>query len=198
MNESAIVIMARSPEKGEVKTRLGPALDAGERRKLYRRLLDGTVERLGNVKGADTLIAYTPAGTEDYFRRCYGKPCFEQKGEDLGQRLFNALGHLFEMGYEYAAAVGSDIPGLDSRIAGSALAALKRADLVIGPSTDGGYYLIGMREPRSELFKDIPWSTEGVLKSTVTKARQMGMSMEILDILDDIDTPEDLKRLGMI
>jgi rSAM/selenodomain-associated transferase 1 len=198
MKESAIVIMAKSPESGDVKTRLSPILDAEERRKLYTELLDGTVERLGNVKGADTLIAYTPAGAGDFFRERYGMPCFGQEGDDLGQRLSNALRHMLGRGYRSVVIVGSDIPGLASGIAESALTALKKADMAIGPSTDGGYYLIGLNDPLPELFQDIPWSTAEVLKSTVSKARQMGMSLEIMEILDDIDTPEDLKRLGLL
>lgn len=190
--------MAKSPLNGEVKTRLSPALDERERRELYTELLDGTVERLRQTKGADTLIACSPAGSEDFFIDRYGLPCFEQIGEDLGQRLSNALRHVLDKGYRYAVVVGSDIPGIKASITANAIKSLRDADLVIGPSTDGGYYLIGLREPRAELFENMPWSTSRVLKETLGKANRMGLTMEILEILDDVDTPEDLRRLGMI
>lgn len=195
--KGAIVIMAKHPQGGDVKTRLSPALSKSERIALYTRLLDGTVARLRNVRGAETFIAYTPAGTEDYFRERYSVSCFEQEGEDLGQRLSSALEQLLTKGYMSAVAVGSDIPGLDSRIALNAIDSMKKADIAIGPSTDGGFYLIGIKEPRPELFKDIPWSTAEVLKLTLGKASRMGLKVEILEILDDVDTPEDLRRLGL-
>jgi len=198
MKKCAIVIMAKNPECGDVKTRLSPELSRDERIALYTRLLDGTVARLKHVNGADTFIAYTPQDSGDFFAGRYGLPGFRQEGEGLGQRLSNALENLLARGYMNAVAVGSDIPGLDSRIASRALASLRDNDLAIGPSTDGGYYLIGISKPRPELFIDIPWSTQDVLKATLERARLSGLSMEVLDILDDVDTPADLKRLGIV
>lgn len=198
MKENAVVIMAKSPLKGDVKTRLSPALDERERRELYTELLNGTVERLRNIRGTDTLIACSPAGSSDFFTSCYGLPCFEQVGADLGLRLSNAFMHIFNSGYKRAVVVGSDIPGLNASIAADALNSLRETDLAIGPSTDGGYYLIGLMKPRPELFQSIPWSTSEVLKATLSKAHEMNLSMELLEILDDVDTPEDLKRLGII
>lgn len=197
MGRGALVIMARSPEGGDVKTRLSPRLNREQRIALYTRLLNGTVERLSRVKGADTLIAYTPADSGEYFER-YGLVAFPQAEGDLGIRISGAIEHVLCKGYDSATIVGSDIPGLGPRIAASAFEALRNADIAIGPSTDGGYYLIGMKEPIPELFEGIKWSTNEVLKATVGKARRMGLKMEILDILDDIDTPEDMERLGLL
>jgi len=189
--------MARSPEGGDVKTRLSPRLNREQRIAIYTKLLNGTVQRLRNVKVADTLIAYTPADAGEYFEN-YGLGTFPQAEGDLGARISEAIGHVLGCGYDSVAIVGSDIPGLGPRIATSAFHALRSADIAIGPSTDGGYYLIGMNEHRPELFEDIKWSTNEVLKATVGKVKQMGLKMEILDILDDIDTPEDMERLGLI
>jgi len=197
MGRNALVIMAKSPGSGDVKTRLSPRLNREQRIALYTKLLNGTVERLKSVKVADPLIAYTPADSGKYFER-YGLGIFPQAEGDLGIRISNAIEHVLGNGYDSAVIVGSDIPGLGPRIASSAFSALRSADLAIGPSTDGGYYLIGMKAPRPELFDDIKWSTNEVLKATVSKARQMGLKMEIIDILDDIDTPEDMERLGLL
>jgi len=190
--------MARSPEGADVKTRLSPKLDREQRVALYTRLLDGAIQRLGRVKGADTLIAYTPADAGGFFENRYGLPCFAQEEGGLGIRISGAIEHVLGKGYDSAAIAGSDIPGLGPRIAASAFKALGKADIAIGPSTDGGYYLIAMKKPIPELFEGIKWSTNEVLKATVDIARRMELKMEILDILDDIDTPEDMERLGLL
>ena len=197
MAENALIIIARSPESGEVKTRLKKILSDEERVALYTRLLDGTVGRMKGISGAETFITYTPANAAGYFER-FNVKIFPQGDGDLGARLSGAIEHVYALGYDRIAIVGSDVPGLSSRIGSEAFKSLSDADITIGPSTDGGYYLIGMSRPIPELFEDIPWSTNMVLKTTVKKARELGLTIELLDILDDVDTPEDLERLGLM
>lgn len=195
---NALIIMARSPEAGEVKTRLSPALDKKERRALYSRLLDDTVNRLRAVDSAEIIMAHTPDGAGAYFRERFGLACIEQGGGDLGQRLSRVITLVLGKGYGRVAVVGSDIPGLDAAIAEDAFNALEAADVAIGPSRDGGYYLIAMSRPMPELFRDIPWSSPETLRKTIERAEGLGLSVRTLCVLDDVDTPEDLERLGLI
>ena len=196
MAKDALIIIAKSPESGEVKTRLKGVLSDEKRVALYTRLLDGTVSRMKGVAKAETFITYTPANAAGYFER-FNVKIFPQAEGDLGARLSGAIKHVYALGYDRIAIVGSDVPGLSSRIGSEAFKSLSDANITIGPSTDGGYYLIGMSRPIPELFEDIPWSTNMVLKATVKKARELGLTIELLDILDDVDTPEDLERLGL-
>ena len=197
MKKNALIIMAKSPLGGDIKTRLAPRLNKDERTVLYANLLEGVIKRLRNVRDTDTFITITPDNSGGYFDR-FGLPCFAQGGGDIGQRLHRAIEHVLDLGYTRVAAVASDVPALTSRVARGAFHALKSADIAIGPSTDGGYYLIGMKHARTEMFKGIQWSTNTVLKETITRATEMGLKIEILDILDDIDTPEDLERMGLL
>lgn len=197
MKDNALVIMAKSPEADDIKTRLSPRLNRAERVALYIKLLASTIKRLRDIKGVDTFISHTPDDAARYFHH-FGLSSFPQGLGDIGQRMHRALSHVLDMGYARAAIVGSDIPALTPRVVRSAFEALPQADLAIGPAMDGGYYLIGMSRPIPELFQGIPWSSRETLKETVGKARAMGLSMEILDILDDVDTPEDLEKLGLI
>ena len=197
MAKNALIIIAKSPESGEVKTRLKGALSDEERAALYTRLLDGTVSRMKGIAGADTFITYTPSDAGAYFER-FNVKTFPQAEGDLGARLYGGIEHAYAQGFDRMAIVGSDVPGLSSRIGSEAFKSLNEADITIGPSFDGGYYLIGMNRPIPELFQDIPWSTNQVLKATIKKARELGLTIELLDILDDVDTPEDLKRLGLM
>ncbi len=110
---------------------------------------------------------------------------------DLGERLAGVLGQLCS-GERPVLAVGSDCPGLTATRIRAAAAALGVADVVLGPTLDGGYYLVGLREPHSELFEDIPWSTAQVLEVTRSRAQAAGLKAELLEPARDLDTPEDL------
>lgn len=192
----ALVIMAKAPESGSVKTRLSPMFDPVERVALYRQMLHCTIRRLCNVPDATTLLAYSPDEAGDYFNKNPELATFPQGCGDLGQRMHRIIKHTLAQGYGRVAVVGTDIPGLNAEIAQAAFAALDRDDLAIGPTSDGGYYLIAMRRPEAGLFCDIPWSTDRVLTETLRAARELGLSVKLLEPLDDLDTPEDMKRLS--
>jgi rSAM/selenodomain-associated transferase 1 len=105
--------------------------------------------------------------------------------------MANAVEHRLRAGATHVLVIGTDAPELTRDILDDAFAALDRADVVIGPASDGGYYLIGMRELRRDLFEDIPWSTPETLARTLAAARAGGLRVHVLDILSDVDTGDD-------
>lgn len=137
-------------------------------------------------------MAYTPAAGRRVLEQLLGpRRLLPQGPGDLGERLARVFEQLCGGGRPVLA-VGSDCPGLTVARILSAAAALGRVDLVLGPALDGGYYLIGLRRPRPELFRDVPWSTPQVLEVTRSRAEAAGLTVELLDPARDLDTPEDL------
>ncbi len=193
MERAALGIMAKSPEAGQVKTRLRGHLPDHERVALYRELLSGTVARLRDIRGVDTWITYAPEGGAEYFAR-FGLPRFAQEGAGLGERMHNALAHLLGMGYAQAVLVGSDIPGLTGETVVGAIGILDGHDCVFGPSEDGGYYLVALRAPAPELFAGVHWSSPDTLEQTLARARELGLRVGLAPTLWDLDTPADLAR----
>jgi rSAM/selenodomain-associated transferase 1 len=194
----AVAIMAKAPRPGEVKTRLCPPLVAAEAAALYRCfLLDkiAAVRALGNTR---PVIAYWPeeAGAE-FTALAPDFALVPQRGADLGARLHATLGGLLVEGHPAAIAVDSDTPNLPRDFLQQAVDSLTRreADVVLGPTEDGGYYLIGVRQAHAALFENVPWSTAAVLEVTLGKAAGAGLRTLRLPTWFDIDTPDDLRRL---
>jgi rSAM/selenodomain-associated transferase 1 len=119
---------------------------------------------------------------------------FVQEGQDLGERMANAFACSFEMGMDKVVLIGTDCPTLQSQHLNEAFQALSNSDLVLGPATDGGYYLIGMKRRADYLFEGISWSTSQVYSETMNVASQHGLTTTLLQELDDIDTQEDWER----
>lgn len=115
-----------------------------------------------------------------------------QSGDDLGQRMDAALQEAWAAGSRQVLIIGTDCPDLQVAHLQQAVAALRTSDLVLGPAVDGGYYLVGLRAPRSELFENIAWGTDAVLRQTLDVARRLRLSVQQLAILPDVDEPEDL------
>lgn len=193
-----VTIMAKAPRPGEVKTRLCPPLDPASAAELYRCFLLDKIEQVGLLAGTTPAIAYAPAEAGSLFEKLApGFVLIPQQGPDLGSRLANGFLEFFGRGYSGALMVDSDTPTLPVTLLERAveLLASPGADLVLGPSEDGGYYLIGLRSPRPELFRDIPWSTSEVLPETLRRARALDLSVASLASWFDIDTGADLARL---
>jgi rSAM/selenodomain-associated transferase 1 len=121
-----------------------------------------------------------------------GVRLMEQHGEDLGARMAQAFSSLFAQGYQQVVLVGTDLPVLPATHCTQAFSLLNTHDLVLGPSTDGGYYLIGLRRPVPDLFVGIPWSTEHVFEKTQALATHLGLQMSLLPQVRDLDTADDL------
>ena len=200
MRPAAVAIMAKAPRAGEVKTRLCPPLSLVDAAELYRRLLLDKIEQVRSLKTASLAIAYTPDEARAFFEEVApGFVLVPQRGADLGDRLANSLGELLDTGHRGALAIDSDTPTLPLEFLQQALDLIvtPEIDVVLGPTEDGGYYLIGLRAVHRELFEAMAWSTQQVLPETIRRADAKGLRVACLPPWYDIDTPDDLARLRM-
>ena len=200
---AALLVFAKAPRPGEVKTRLARSIGDAAAADVYRRMGRFVVDRLAGV-GATVTVCYDPPGAGDEIRAWLGDApdrYVAQPSGDLGQRM----AHMFERAFEAAdrvVVIGTDAPSVDAGTVHRALEALESADVVLGPATDGGYYLMGLRAPCPTLFQGISWSTDTVLRDTLARAREAGVRLTWLEVESDVDTadeltPEVLKRLGL-
>jgi rSAM/selenodomain-associated transferase 1 len=191
--------MAKAPWPGEVKTRLCPLLSYEEAAQLYRCFLLDKIEQLRSLKAIAPAVAYTPDNAKPLFEALVplGFTLIPQKGPDLGARLSSTLNQLLELGHPRVMAIDSDTPTLPLAYLEGAFSLLREPeiDVVLGPSEDGGYYLIGLRSLQPELFEKMPWSTAHVFSETMRRAQAKGLKVACLPTWHDVDTPEDLKRL---
>jgi rSAM/selenodomain-associated transferase 1 len=191
-----LVIVAKEPVPGKVKTRLFPKLSPAVAADLYRCFLHDRIQEVSTLNEVDRAIAYTPEDAGKTFTTLAldGFELFAQQGKHLGERLNNIFLEKFSQGYNAVSIVDSDSPDLPKSLIKESFELLlsKRADIVFGPCYDGGYYLVGMRKPHPELFRNIPWSTENVLSATLEKARKIGLNVKLLTRWNDLDTFEDL------
>lgn len=198
MERMVVAIMTKAPQTGEVKTRLCPPLSANEAAELYRCFVLDKIEQIRMLDGATPAIAYTPAERRSFFEELApGFVLVPQHGPDLGARLTNSFDQLFARGYAGVLAVDSDTPTLPTGFLQEALDFIARPeiDLVLGPTEDGGYYLIGMRKLHRELFEAMAWSTAQVTAETLRRAEAHGLKVATLPPWFDVDTPDDLERL---
>jgi rSAM/selenodomain-associated transferase 1 len=196
VTQSVLAVMAKAPRAGEVKTRLCPPLSPDDAAQLARAFLLDAVDLVRSVGAARPAVAYAPADTRAFFHAI--APDFAlvmQRGEDLGARLSHAFEDLLAGGAPRAIVIGTDVPTLPSAVLGAAVERLAGADLVLGPSEDGGYYLVGLREPRPALFADMAWSTEVVFDETMRRASALGLDVALMPAWFDVDTAGDLERL---
>jgi hypothetical protein len=193
----AIAVMAKQPEPGKVKTRLCPPLTTGQAADLAEAFFLDTVSLVSGIEKTDIFVAYDPDTALDFFSRM--TPAFvkfvAQGQGDLGARLSGISRKVFSHGYRKLVILASDTPHLPQDYILLAFARLDDTNMVLGPCEDGGYYLIGLRFPAPGLFVGIPWSTSRVLDLTIGRAREAGMTWELLPPCYDIDTWEDAKKL---
>jgi rSAM/selenodomain-associated transferase 1 len=191
-----LVVVAKAPVPGKVKTRLIPHVTPEEAADLYRCFLEDRIITIHTLKGVDLAIAFTPADARDTFAPFgrNGISLFSQTGKDLGERLNNIFLQKLADGYDAVSIIDSDSPDLPGSAVQESFKRLlsNPTDVVFGPCHDGGYYLVGMCKPHPELFYDIPWSTEAVLANTLEKARKLGVKTNLLSLWNDLDTFEDL------
>lgn len=194
--QDILIILARSPVYGKVKTRLAAAIGTAEALEVYRQLLQHTLEVAGNVP-SDKIVFYSDESVPDE-ATAPGFARATQYGADLGARMENAFTHVFRQGYEKAVMIGTDCPAMGERTLAAAFEALHQHDVVIGPAYDGGYYLLGMKQVHHRLFDNIPWSTPAVFEETVTICRYDGLRYLLLPTLHDVDKKKDLPHLAKI
>ncbi|MYC27295.1 MAG: glycosyltransferase [Nitrospira sp. SB0662_bin_26] len=194
--EGAIIIFAKAPVPGTVKTRMCPPLIPDEAASLHGSLVMDAVERTRSLRGFDVFLACTPGMDHPFFQTLaarYRIRLCDQVGEDLGQRMDHALTAAFNRGYAHAVLVGTDIPNLAARHYERATALLQTTDVVLGPTEDGGYYLVGAKHPVPALFANIPWSTGEVLAQSRARADRAGLVVGLLDPERDLDTFDDIR-----
>lgn len=191
-SKKALIIFTRNPELGKVKTRLAKSVGDESALEIYKFLLKHTVAITKNLN-VDKYVFYS----ENIHREDIWDPeIFRKKlqtGTDLGEKMQNAFSELFEMGYEKVLIVGSDIFELDQSDIENAFEVLQTTETVIGPATDGGYYLLGMKERNVAIFQNKNWGTSTVLKETLADLGQK--KYVLLEERNDVDYFEDIKEI---
>jgi len=196
--ETCILLFVKYPEKGKVKLRLSVDLNKDIVQELYRCFVQDT---LTTVKKIDShlFICFFPVELQKKFQKWLGSTLLflPQNGEDLGERMKNSFTDVFTKGFQRAILIGSDSPDLPKKYIKQALSILQTQDVVLGPTVDGGYYLIGFHTNTftPSAFEDIQWSNQTVFEETVMKIKQAHRSLGILPIWNDVDTIVDLKYL---
>lgn len=189
-----LAVFARYPEPGRAKTRLIPALGPEGAAALHAEMTRRTLrlaDELASIRGTLIEVWFT-GGDLHQLQVAFGERFYRpQPDGDLGARMAGALAAMLADSRS-AIIIGTDCPGLNPAILADAFEALRDHDLVLGPATDGGYYLIGLRAPAPALFDPMPWGTSRVLTETQARAERLGLAVHLLTPLDDIDEPGDL------
>ena len=198
MTAIAVLIMAKQPVPGTVKTRLQPLLSDSDISALYDGFLRDRISQVRSLRGVTPVIAYTPAASRPFFAEM--APDFgllPQMGDGLSARLTGLFQQLLGRGHDGVIATDSDSPTLPTEHLQSAVDRLTDpgTDVVLGPSDDGGYYLIGLRRGYPALFDGIPWSTPQVYDETLRRAEALGVRVTALPQWYDVDTPAEFERL---
>lgn len=196
MRSRRLILFARYPEPGRVKTRLIPALGVDGAAKLHRRLVLRTLHTAvaaSEETGADLEVRFA-GGDRERMQHWLGSRihCREQTGDDLGSRMDHAFADSFNEGSTATVIIGSDCPKLAPDHVAAAFEKLREVPLVLGPALDGGYYLVGLTHPAPQLFRGIQWGSDSVLAESLRAASNSGLRHELLPQLCDLDVPEDL------
>jgi len=191
MASNHLIIFVKAPRCGTVKTRLARAIGDEAACAAYRRMVEEVVDRLASLASVELRFTPDDAVTEIRQWRRDNWQLRPQGEGDLGQRLERAFAEAFAKGAQRVAVIGSDCPAITPADIELAWSVLGTSDAVLGPSQDGGYWLIGLREPRPTLFQSIDWSTDKVLNQTLRRARARNLKVELLRELSDVDTESD-------
>ncbi len=197
-----LIVFAKNPIPNQVKTRLIPTLSPEQAATLYTAFLIDWCETLAELPDVDIVIVYTPPEAQPDLQALIGENAIyiPQIGTDLGERLTSATQWAMEQGYTKILVVGSDSPTLPISYISQAITLLDSRDIVIGPSTDGGYYLIGFSAEALTttvplVFEEIAWSTADVFQQTFARIHEAQATLGLLPPWYDIDTAEDLAFL---
>lgn len=191
MSNPALIIFVKNPEKGKVKTRL--AKDIGDEKAvdIYKKLLQHTF----NITNELSVEKYVYYGGYIDWNDMWDLDVYSKRiqvEEDLGGRMIHAFGELYEREHDKVLIIGSDCNELSTEILQSAFNSLDGNDVVLGPTHDGGYYLIGMKKLHADLFTGKDWSTESVFEQTIRSIDENGLSYSVLPKLNDVDHKEDV------
>ena len=191
IHSDALIIFLRSPEEGKVKTRLAKTVGAAKALNIYRELLSITFNQIQNLD-CTVYLYFFPYIDRNFLEKTpfIGRL---QKGADLGLRMQQAFQDVLQSHHQVLL-IGTDCPDITKTLLEEAFIQLQNHDIVLGPATDGGYYLIGLRQVHNCLFAGIDWSTERVLSQTLQAAEGMNLSFSLLPEHNDIDLEDDWIR----
>jgi rSAM/selenodomain-associated transferase 1 len=189
--KSLLIIFYRNPKLGKVKTRLAASVGNQRALDIYRKLSAHT-KSITETLSVDKIVFYSDSiDLMDIWPNATFLKAF-QEGDDLGEKMKNAFVAGFETGYTSICIIGTDCFQLTPDIIAEAFQVLQSTDVVLGPASDGGYYLLGMNKPHTELFENKNWSSESVLQDTIRDLEALKLSHVTLEELDDVDTEDDL------
>lgn len=189
-SKMAIIIFTRNPELGKCKTRLAATIGDESALEIYKLLLQHTVDITEDLK-ADKFVFYSETIWKNDI---WNLEIFRKKlqtGKELGARMENAFSDIFEMGYEKAVIIGSDMFDMNQSDLDEAFSTLENHDFVIGPAEDGGYYLLGMKQLNDSVFRNKEWGSKTVLEDTLKEL--VNENVALLKERNDIDTYDDIK-----
>ena len=199
---NALAIMAKAPVAGTVKTRLVPPLTSTQAAEVCRALLSDQFDHLRNFAGAERYVFYTPADAEKSLGELAGADYIylAQSGDDLGARMHQVFIDLSRLGHRNIVLIGSDLPALPLAILEQAFGLLAQAEprVVLGPSADGGYYLVGMNRPTPEIFANMTWSHDRVFADTTARLDALNLPYDVLPTWFDVDVADDFQRLWQL
>ena len=194
---TSLIIFAKSPIPGKVKTRLIPHITPIEAAELYKAFVADIIGNTHKLKCGQVTIAYTPSNAEDTFRSICNQSVnyLPQNGDNLGERMKNAFMYSFEKGSKRTVIIGTDSPTLPLSYIRDAFDALNEVPVTIGPTFDGGYYLIGLSERNDTIFDGVDWSTSRVFSQTLTRTQELNKQLCVLPPWYDVDTSDNLEFL---
>lgn len=188
MKKKLLIVFVKNNILGKVKTRLAKTIGDEAAFEVYKELVAIT-EKATSTVGYDKVIYFSDAIEETKWKNSEKRVQF---GVDLGARMKNAFSDGFKQGYQSVVLIGSDLPDISSIIIENGFNELEKNNIVFGPAEDGGYYLIGMNQLHAEIFEDKPWSQSNLLKVTLEELKSNKTPFTLIEILNDIDTYEDL------
>ena len=191
MAHRKLIVFVKAPRPGTVKTRLAEAIGSADACKAYRVLVETLLEQLAELPEVELRFSPADAAREIQPWLRAGWEARPQGTGDLGQRLVSAFAEAFSAGVKRVVIIGSDCPAVAVADIECAWSALLSHDVALGPARDGGYWLIGLRQPQPEFFHSIPWSTADVLRETQQRARLLKLKTYLLRELTDVDTVND-------
>jgi rSAM/selenodomain-associated transferase 1 len=194
---SHLIVFAKDPKPGTVKTRLFDRFTPEEAAALYKAFISDTLAKARGVEANAHILCYAPASATASMVEIAGPDwdLVPQVYADLGERMATALRQSLAAGADRVILTGADIPSLPSTHLAQALDLLGDCDVVLGPSTDGGYYLIGVTADHPAIFQNIAWSQSSVFAQTVERVRNAGLSLGLVPPWYDVDTPEEVDFL---
>ncbi len=192
-SENLLIVFIKNPDLRKVKTRLAKSIGQAQALKVYDMLLSHTLN-ISQHLPCDKAVFYSERTEPGDQWAQSGFMQYIQEGDDLGEKMYNAFRYAFHRDYRSAVIIGSDCLELSGSVINSAFRSLMSSDVVIGPATDGGYYLLGMNKLHDEIFVNKSWSSPYLLEETLISISRLNLSLKLMETLSDIDDINDLQK----